>query len=554
MPLINLLLIIFTHIWASEIPFTIYHTNDLHSHFDGVKIAGEKKIGGYDRIASSIEKLRSENIKRDEIIFGVDAGDFFSGTIFSGIALSKSPSFPEYEFFTSNHYDAVALGNHEFDATNPGLEIMFNKIKGDSILLATNAYLKTAHSSLVKFFGDEKIVKRFIIKEYNAKNNKEKLRVAFLGVLGPDGCHVSKGLRADVGLVGYHDLKSKEDLSALADYLNNLTRELRAKNHVQVVVLSMHGGGSEAQNLAKKLEGVNIIIAGHTHEVEFKIVNNIIISQTGSYGANLGVLNLNYNDQTNEVHLLDFKKESLIAMDDKIKGSEKWQKIIKNWKNESLQIMGDAKLKTEEVIYTPNQDYIMSGDAFNPYGTFLTTKIKNQLNIENKDNVDIYFTVSGLIRSPLMKGVHYTRPDIFDIFSVGFDQNLVPGVDVVTFYLSVHEVKLIMNFLEIYSKLTRHYSPVFSDNLTFKYNKYGIPFFNRLQDVKLDGVPLTQYSRLIKLSTNRYIIDNLATIENVSKGLIKIDPKDKDGNSIRKYPAFSKEDKLQTNYFLSLKH
>ena len=30
-------------LYAKNIPFTIYHTNDLHSHFDGVKITDEKK-------------------------------------------------------------------------------------------------------------------------------------------------------------------------------------------------------------------------------------------------------------------------------------------------------------------------------------------------------------------------------------------------------------------------------------------------------------------------------------------------------------------------------
>ena len=109
----------------SLIPFTIFHTNDLHSHLDGLKVvAGEsyEQRGGYARLTTAISDIR--NKKKDEIVIGVDAGDFFSGTIFSAMALSDSKDFPEYEYFVENKYDLLTLGNHEFDPMNDGLEII----------------------------------------------------------------------------------------------------------------------------------------------------------------------------------------------------------------------------------------------------------------------------------------------------------------------------------------------------------------------------------------------------------------------------------------------
>jgi len=119
-----------TSAFSTEIPFTVYHTNDLHSHLDGVAVRttdGYEKRGGFARLTTLINSLRTEKSKKNEIIMGVDAGDFFAGTIYAGLALGPSKSFPELQFFLENKFDVVTLGNHEFDAHNKGLEILFGK-------------------------------------------------------------------------------------------------------------------------------------------------------------------------------------------------------------------------------------------------------------------------------------------------------------------------------------------------------------------------------------------------------------------------------------------
>ncbi len=548
------------------IKFSIYHTNDLHSHFDGVKysnkdFSGFIKKGGFDRLSSAILKVRNEKISNGEIILGIDAGDLFSGTIFSALGPSYLKSFPEYEFLSKNFYDVMILGNHEFDPMNLGLEKMLSKVslyqsseKMATPIVASNIYLKKDTTSLSKYIGSNKLIKNYLIKEYISPKDQKKVKFAFLGILGPDGCRVSTSTREDVGLIGFIDEKHKTDLGALVDFINPLVKELRTKENVQIVVISMHGGGSEVKKLARKISGVDVIIAGHTHEEEFFIENGIIISQTGSYGEKLGLLELTYDEKLKKVFLVNPNKHPIIPIDEQTPPNPYWTKIINDWRKDSFKLMGDDKKNNDEIVFVPKEDHIISSVPFSPAGTFIASSLRDQLNFETTNDVDIYFTSTGLIRTSFYKGVPYTRPEIFELVSIGFDKNSVPGVDVVSFYLTPHEVKLVLNFLELYSFVSPSYSPVFSSNLTFDYTKWGIPFLNRITNIKLNGKNLSDENRLIKIATNKYITNNLGTISKATRGFVKIDPKDKFGKSTRDYPTHSKEYNLLTNYFLRNKN
>ena len=548
------IIIFFNSVQAKIIPFSIYHTNDLHSHFDGVKYSNLQKTGfikrgGYDRLATVIDTVRTQKRINEEIVMGVDAGDFFAGTLFSALAPSvMSREFPEFEFFSLNQFDAVTLGNHEFDASNIGLEIMLEKAKKFSkstSIVASNIFLKNKHSKLAPYIGNNSLIKTYVIKDFNSKAGN--LRVAFLGILGFDACLVSKATRADVGFIGFDDNRLKSDSGALTDYLNSMIKELKEKNKVQVVVISMHGGGDEALNIAKKLNLVDIIIAGHTHEVQFSITNGIIISQTGSYGENLGLLELFYDTETQKVKLTNVNKKPFINIDDSFKSDLNWLSKIKNWRLEAFKISGNEKSNPEEIIFTPKVDFIRESKIQNSFGVLIGSALLSEIN-KHQAGADFYFTSMGLIRNSLYKGVPYTRADLFELLSIGFDKNLSPGVETITCYLTVKEVISLVTFLEIYSHVSNNFAPVFSDNLKFNVSKYGIPFFNRIKNLTLNGKKIEDYDRLIKIATNKYVIDNLGMVGSATYGLVKIDPKNEHGESIRTYPIYPKEYSLFIDY------
>ena len=111
----------------------------------------------------------------------------------------------------------------------------------------------------------------------------------FLGALGPDGCDVSLGNRNRLSFVGYDDKNRKEKWSELVNLLSQESLRLKKKG-AELIILLLHGGGEEDERLAKKVPHLDVILAGHTHEKYFKKVNDVLISQAGSYGRFLGEL------------------------------------------------------------------------------------------------------------------------------------------------------------------------------------------------------------------------------------------------------------------------
>ena len=541
------ILIIFNieNTFSAEINFTIFHTNDLHSHLDGVAVpapSGYERRGGFARLSTLISQIRAEKNKKGEIIMGVDAGDFFAGTIFSGLALSADKDFPELQFFLENKFDVVTLGNHEFDAHNKGLEIMLNKASkyyGTIPLISTNLHLK-ANSRLQKFVGSEKLIRPFLVKEFTGKNGT--LKVAFLGILGPDGCLVSRPTREDVGFVGFDDSDSDEEMDKLADLLNNQISALKNSKKADIIVLSMHGGGKESIELAKKLKGLDVLIAGHTHKVEFAQVNNVIINQTGSYGEHLGLLEMSYDTATKKVKLLNPERSHVIKVTSDIKPNPKWEKRVQQWRKRAFTLMGHKKEKPEDVIFTPKKDYIRSHAIPNPMGKLVTDSIIKELNSDVLfDSIDVYMTSMGLVRTSLYKGVPYTRAELFEAVSIGFDQQFRPGIEIVSFYLSAKDLERILNFMELYSHISTSFSPAISSTVDFKIRKWGIPFFNRIYDIKLNGVELKKVDRLVKIATNRYVVNNIDTVRKITRGWIEIVPKNDRGEPLKDLPTHGKE-------------
>ena len=89
---------------------TILHTNDFHSHLESLPLDGSRNqgLGGIAARSELIRKIRSVN--KNVLLF--DAGDMFEGTPYFNYFKGKV----ELKAMSEMGYDAVTLGNHEFDA------------------------------------------------------------------------------------------------------------------------------------------------------------------------------------------------------------------------------------------------------------------------------------------------------------------------------------------------------------------------------------------------------------------------------------------------------
>lgn len=543
---ILLILIFLTFpLWAKVFPLTIYHTNDLHSHFDGIKYPTGPQ-GTRSQMITAIEQIKKNHSQ--EIIIGIDAGDFFSGTIYSALASSTSEDFPEYDFFVEQKYDSLTFGNHEFDANNNGLWRMLQKAaarKNNIPFVISNLYLKNSNSPLSPIFKEQQIIHPYLIKQYPFQD--QNLKIAFLGVLGPDACLVSQSTRQDIACIGFNDETSSKDFKGLIAHIKGLILKLKEKK-VDLIILSLHGGSEEATTIIKDIPEIDLIIAGHTHTSEFSQEGKTIISQTGSYGENLGLLNLKYDSEKRTLQLDNPKTSNLVPLNSSFSEKLEWQKKLNLWRKKSFKQMGHQE-SPDEVIFNPSRNYIWERSFKNPLASLISGQLLEELNQEQSEKFDLYFTSMGLIRSSFQKDISYTAADIFEVSSVGFDEQLRPGVDVVSFYLTAKELKSLLHFLEIYSHFTKTFFPVTSPNLTFDYHSWGIPFVNRLNHFKLNGQDLDSDQRLLKIGTNRFVANNVSTIKKLTHGFINIIPKDKLGNAISVFPTYPKEYQLLISAF-----
>lgn len=89
---------------------TIYYTNDLHAHVSPGKIPAvdkERLVGGFANIATIVNDAK----KRNKDVFFFDAGDYFTGPYIS--TLTKGEAI--IDIMNTMPFDAVSVGNHEFD-------------------------------------------------------------------------------------------------------------------------------------------------------------------------------------------------------------------------------------------------------------------------------------------------------------------------------------------------------------------------------------------------------------------------------------------------------
>ena len=118
------LLFLSADLFAGQKEITIIHTNDLHSHLLGFSpnldyrpdmIGGDETKGGLARVATAIKR---EKEKRNHPVLVLDSGDFLMGSLFHMLAREEAM---ELRLMKDMGYDALTLGNHEFDLKPKGL-------------------------------------------------------------------------------------------------------------------------------------------------------------------------------------------------------------------------------------------------------------------------------------------------------------------------------------------------------------------------------------------------------------------------------------------------
>ncbi len=267
---------------AAQADYTlnILHTNDFHARFEPINKynstcasadneAGEC-FGGSARLATAIEEARAD--APNPVLF--DGGDQFQGTLFYNYYKGKLAA----EMMNRLGYDAMTVGNHEFD---DGPEVL-------------------------RGFMD---AVEFPVLMSNADTSREPLLVDVIQkstVIERDG--------EKIGLIGLTPQNTDELASPgpniiftpPADAVQHEVDKLTEQGVNKIIVLS-HSGYGVDQSVAENTTGVDVIVGGHTNTYLANddpdaagpyptMVGQTAIVQAYAYGKFLGRLDVVFND------------------------------------------------------------------------------------------------------------------------------------------------------------------------------------------------------------------------------------------------------------------
>ena len=313
-----LLLFLLTHtanLFASATEqIRIITTNDLHSYLkpiyyrylDDIKPWGkvsregdyvnkakiEGKIGGMAHVASVIKKLKAEKPGKN-LVF--DAGDTWHGggiTFFDkGVAMVK--------IMNAIGYDAMVPGNWEFFYKNDHFLDLIDKANFPVI-----AY------NLADKEWEEPVLDQYIIRKVG------QLKVAVVGYTYPWTALTS----AISGAAKWYKFGIKEDEA------RDLLAEIRKNEDPDMVVFISHGGFGLDQKFAKRVDGIDVMLSGHTHDevLDPVVWNDTLVFQGGAHGKYVVSLDLEIKDKK----IVDFEYRLNKVMQNRIDPDPEVSKLV----------------------------------------------------------------------------------------------------------------------------------------------------------------------------------------------------------------------------------
>ncbi len=428
---------------TAEKAITIIHSNDMHSHFLGAppniaytpSVTGDDRtIGGWARIETVIKKVKQD---RSNPVLVVDAGDFLMGSLFH--MLSREQAF-ELRLLSMMGYDAVCLGNHEFDLKPEGLARILTSARNSGNIppLVASNVIFSAESN--KDDALETIFNQGVVKPFRVLE-KEGLRIGIFGLMGKDAAEVAP----------FASPVSFGDPIAAAQKMVKVLRETQS---VDLVICLSHSGLSENKKksedeiLAREVDGIDIIISGHTHTKvnEALQINNTIIVQSWEYGKQLGVLDILYDE--GHVSLKNYRS---VEINDTINGDAAITKQIGEFEAQiTRRVLAQEGLSFREIIAETDFDLVLQTDESN-LGNLIADSMRWYINKfdnnpSNPPSEPLVSVISnGVIRDPIVKG-QSGQIAVCDAFraiplGIGFDEAQTMGYPLVSIYVYPSELK-----------------------------------------------------------------------------------------------------------------
>ena len=509
---------------------SVIFTHDMHSHMDADRISKDGKVvetGGFGKLKTAMDEVRADYPDS----FVLDGGDFSMGTPYQTIFSREASELKMMKFLG---YEATTFGNHEFDYRAKGLASMLQVAagKGPQLLSANIDWEKTLNDGSLK--DDAKILKEacdaYGVKDYTVLDH-DGVKMAVFGLLGESAVEYAP----ESGLI------FKDAQQTAKDVVN----EIKDKEDVD-------------HQLAENVSDIDLIISGHSHTTldEPVQVGDTYLVSCGSYNTNMGHVVLKKDGDRYKI-----KDYELVPLDESVKGDPLVEAELSKYRNlvdeKYFSQYGYSVSDTvvENQITFPESSKIGLTQGEEPLGNLLADSYKYAIMQAEKCSVKGYeaggvasgevtsdqggvqvtIVPLGVIRGSFLQG-SVTVADAFNILSLGYGKDGQAGYPLVRAYLTGKELKAVAevdasvsNFMGV--------ARLYCSGLEYSWNPHRL-MLNRAVDIGYnDGISVKELDddQLYSVAADLYSCQMLGAVKDKSAGILKIEPKDADGNPITNY-------------------
>ena len=503
---------------------TVLFTHDLHSHFLPQETEGGGESGGYARLMTLLDRERKEH--PDALT--LDGGDFSIGSLIQTLYTTQAA---ELRTMGAMGYDAVTAGNHEFDHGGTGFAQMLTAAvsSGDKLPALVMANYKPSADN-----PDQLDIQR-AMAAYGAEDymllERGGVIYGIFGLVGldSDDCAPASGF-------------TLEDPEQAARRCVDALEEQGA----EFIICLSHSGTSENekksedQQLAREVEGIDLIISGHTHTTlqEPIVEGDTYIVSAGPYCQNLGSITLRW-DETGEKELVDYR---LTPVDETVPEDQEISLLVDDWKRQVggtyLSRYGfgyDQTLTTAGFALSDPVSGVQEGNALGELVADAYLWAVENLEADGPDVETVTVTADGVLRAPLYPG-EIIVSQAFDVLSMGVGEDGTSGYPLVSCYLTGKELRALAELDASVTPLMPA-AQLYMAGMEYSFNTNRM-FFNRVTEARLFNGAVDspiETDKLYRVVSGMYSAQMLGTVKDKSFGLLSIVPKDENGQPIEDF-------------------
>ncbi|OMP66679.1 5'-nucleotidase C-terminal domain-containing protein [Domibacillus epiphyticus] len=260
-----------THL-PSTFELSVIHTNDTHAHIENVA-----------RKATVVKELREQHPSS----LLLDAGDVFSGTLY----FNEYKGQADLEFMNLLGYDAMTFGNHEFDLGTESLASFIKNAKFPFVSANINASADKNLTSLMNETVTDKPAEGKIYNGIIKEAGGEKV-----GIFGLTTAE-TKTISSPGDQVVFEDYVAEAE-KAVSSFQAAGVNKIIALTHIGF----QDGGGDNDVTLAKEVEGIDVIVGGHSHDqlkdpyIDETGREATVIVQANEYNKFVGILEVVFDE------------------------------------------------------------------------------------------------------------------------------------------------------------------------------------------------------------------------------------------------------------------